>query len=1568
MSFSLVPLPIPLINLIREYDITSKPFHPGQRVNIVSSRAWISEIDQLMLQMKSPDALNSKFVSFHAERIPHYDVYEDPIHLHMDKDQRTSMLVGEMYLHQALVTTVDPVAVTLDQKSLFLPWNPHETDRNAKRHLCVEQFAGGFGGWAFALQFLHEAGFPSYQILSIESELIYATQYALSHTCNLVGDPSQLPETFLHNMFEHITICSQIQDLHWQKLLQHVHSDLWCISAPCQSWSYAGNQDGFGAPDGLALGHAIAQSRIHKPKFLAIEQVAGFANHMHFQMTLRLLQWAGYLPVLTGVFDLATLTPCRRARWLGIFIHVSQMTCHLQPKPWPSKPTTARKFDMILNLNNQQCAEFEPSVQQATFYFDQMFMPGITKIWKYADILKYRIPSLDDTLPTFMHLYGQQHSLRPHRLTTMGLFGHFLRQGIAFRFFSPVEILLGHCHHADMILLKPKTIGWETLGNSIAVPHALFALAHVMHSLHPDMVELEVTELILRLIDTRLKASSCTVHQDDFAWYVSGKKTIEHMQKLLHFFLHELNWTENTPLQAWPSGCFFSPSDGLLPLMFFHDDLTQQLQCHVPPPAQATQKDPDDEPWEYLQVMPCLVPGEYGIVHVHKDTTLHTLLRLWKFRLSPAFNFEMDDVRQTVARVFSEPRIMLFPGANDIQEMLEQVYGGIPDPNKLLLHRTSTDLTLYEVEHAKTWKTAKKMFPALDKVKYDMFGDIDDTTFITTDMEVHEHVDPVRIPALASDVLQKLQEVSFETICPPNTDILVLHCTGSKEAKDAFMQFWFTEDHRRWLNQVGRQINLQLIDDTTWRVLFRPTSVATAMPVTVLVDALFWTMSKTIFTCMQERNGTPVTVKMFGKTLCTPTLPESLSCDIFIAVLQHIRQLHPRRGTPSLHAFGKRCGDDCSIQDIRLRQAEAKKIILYVGMPLSGGGGPKLPTSKQDFHRMVQSEVANRFLQYGLDLPQVTDSTSKLIDHIGLSRLLHMIHEEAPSDKDQSFRRICESVGIELPRHGPRMHLVSGKFQKIKNQRSQAATAKIDPAKYHLLEGFFVNADKTHTPILNQFSWQSTGVVLLGAEHATQIMTIANATVPDELAVYVPGELAIPSKFPHVHTHAPAIDDRGRQVLLTGQLIQFGARHVHTNVLPEQIATKEVQVLAVTLWKEDHDEQTWDRIKSSPVRTTRDLLMLEGYGELLSKPWGRAFRSKGQPVPPEHAESVQFHAEFQKGARLHSLLRISGFNHIYLTPKTEDGAVDPGWKVIWLTGNHQQIESLSAQIDGAAGLVRSVKAYGLRVEAGSFAGAWARLKPDQETPDVRQRKHVFRLQPLPVGTDKEILTQWAAQMQWDIRPLRSVGAKAWLIAADEPPPNLVCFNSQPLLVQKVTQKSPQLAGDIVAGPRQPQIQKSEQSQPSQRTNVFREGDPYMDPWKQDISDARQAATEPSVLAAPRSPGPVSDLFQQQGSRLQALETAVAKIHDAQAQHAISTDKKIAHVSDQLTGHIADTKHSIEHLHKEQISMTQSIAQALQKQDDRLASSMDELKFLFLQSRGIKRNNDGDLDDKDEQDA
>ena len=186
-----------------------------------------------------------------------------------------------------------------------------------------------------------------------------------------------------------------------------------------------------------------------------------------------------------------------------------------------------------------------------------------------------------------------------------------------------------------------------------------------------------------------------------------------------------------------------------------------------------------------------------------------------------------------------------------------------------------------------------------------------------------------------------------------------------------------------------------------------------------------------------------------------------------------------------------------------------------------------------------------------------------------------------------------------------------------------------------------------------------------------------------------------------------------------------------------------------------------DRLCQTPVKATKDLLALEGYQDLLGKPWGRTYRSKGLPVEPSKADSLQFHAEFKVCDRLHMLLKKSGFNKIYLTPKSANGTPDDGWKVIWLSMPPNQLESKSTAISGAAGLVRSTKSYGLRVEAGAYQQAWAKLQPDQAQPDTRILPLTYRIQPLPAGTNKEVLLAWAATYEWMIKPLRPVGAKQW---------------------------------------------------------------------------------------------------------------------------------------------------------------------------------------------------------------
>ena len=44
---------------------------------------------------------------------------------------------------------------------------------------------------------------------------------------------------------------------------------------------------------------------------------------------------------------------------------------------------------------------------------------------------------------------------------------------------------------------------------------------------------------------------------------------------------------------------------------------------------------------------------------------------------------------------------------------------------------------------------------------------------------------------------------------------------------------------------------------------------------------------------------------------------------------------------------------------------------------------------------------------------------------------------------------------------------------------------------------------------------------------------------------------------------------------------------------------------------------------------------------------------------------------------------------------------------------------------------------------------------------------MIKIQPLPFGTSKDQLTQWALTYKWRIQPLRQIGARAWLVASTE---------------------------------------------------------------------------------------------------------------------------------------------------------------------------------------------------------
>eukprot|EP00438_Fugacium_kawagutii_P034465 Skav200258 [mRNA] locus=scaffold128:283007:284653:+ [translate_table: standard] len=531
----------------------------------------------------------------------------------------------------------------------------------------------------------------------------------------------------------------------------------------------------------------------------------------------------------------------------------------------------------------------------------------------------------------------------------------------------------------------------------------------------------------------------------------------------------------------------------------------------------------------------------------------------------------------------------------------------------------------------------------------------------------------------------------------------------------------------------------------------------------------------------------------------------------------------------------------------------------------------------------------------------------------------------------------------------------------------------IDVSQFRLKPGYFLNADDSPATILANFSPQSSGIMLLDANQAKDWLAVTTELAADELGIYVVGPCQVPPRFQTLQTHAVALNSRGQEVLLNGTLVQLGGKNLKTVASYDpvsgcEVALNKYRVAAVTMWKEDFDDKTWQRILDHPVKTAQQLFAEDGFGDLMKKPWSRSYHHLGKPCQPEHSSSVQFHAEFDECPKLHSLLARSGFSRVYITPKGTDGKLDAQYKVLWLSDlSVKQIEARTSSLGGAAGLVKGKNGkYGLRLELTCFGQAWDRLKPGQPAPDTRIFDRMYRVHPLPLGLDAKKVEAWASHLKWEVRALKAVGAKVWLVSSNQTPPNIVTFNTQPVLVQEIPQKGVKQPGVIAAGPRGSMHSTTSHVdgsalEPVAAPTIFKTGDPYYDPWKTFTpttgTDDSPHMTDVSSATPPQTrqvQGPIAERMQLQDSRIQAVEQALANLQEQNTQQHQHTDTRIATLTNHLQHHVQTTQEHFDHLHTENQQLSRTIADAMQAQEQRMAASFDELRNLLLRPRGTKR--------------
>ena len=1455
-----------------------------------------------------------------------------------------------IYIHEARVKQVQPLILTFDQDSLIIPLHDDFRMKQTDDAWTVEQYAGGFGGWTHASRFLNAYTFTRRRTIAIESHMPYATQFALSHGFDLIGQYDNLPSKFVQTNDRDVIFHTTVQSRTWQKQLQALFPELWLISAPCKSWSSAGRQQGFHSPDGLCLAESIAQTRIFRPKIVALEQVKGFRDHQHYPIACRMFEWAGYSPLVQCALDLEDLTPSKRKRWLALYIRTQDADAYaaFTPQPWPQIPSTVATFEASMELTATDLASFQPTKEQAAKYFDAKYMPGPKRNWSKMEILQQRLPKTDGKLPTFMAAYGEQHLLDDGLLLTNGLFGFFRRQATTFRFWTPVEAALMHGVTHPVLILKPAPYGWQTIGNAIAPLHALFLMFHAYELLSNFHETVTFETIVKDFMANRLRITNACILQDECAWYLGLPGDVEKLQQRLQFFMAQLCWKTNAQ-NAWPENHLFSPITGLTSLLRTKADCIEVSSASTQ--AQVSQTLPIHLVFE---VLPYLIPGEYGIMKVDGQTSWRTLLSFWNFGVIPTgLQFDWDMVDECIVDTMPACKTLLEP----IEHRLTGIQK-IPDcevqiPTVPILIRESTNLALYEVEKGSTFKQLKQKRQLPDVPFYDQHGPMNDNSWFSTTTAIS--CDPHEILPIPGfdNILPLLTKITVENIIPPRTDILVMHCTGPAEAYDAFQLLWTTPDMQKWLEKEGRQANLQRTSDIHWRLLFRPKGPHPAMPVTHLRELIFFKLMQKILVSLQSQTGQEVLFKYQGKPVIRGFYPPDMSVAPIWASLRHIFMILEPNRQPSLVSSGKIAADASIIRDLAERKLHPGTVIIQIMLPILGGG----MSSKQEFHKMVEAGAAALFLEHGLQIAQVPGAITKLIDHVGLQRLHHIVHGEGGKLKHQSFEAACKAAEIALPNTN-KLSMIKAKYQKTTVKKQNSKAMQFDPDQYHLKDGFFRNSDDTQATILQQFSPQSSGVILLGIQQASDWITATTTLSPDELAIYVVGPIQIPAKLSSAAILAPAIGPDGQEVLLNGQLIQLGSKPIKTVAADStSIEVKDVQVASVTVWKSDWDEQMWKGLCTAPVRTLKNLLTLDGHRDVFGKPWGRMYQDQGVAVEPEFATSFQVHGEFENTPRFKALLKRSGFNKIFITPKDTTGKPHPAWKVVWLDLNPVKLEVQAAALTGSAGLVKGKKSYGIRVEASTFEAAWTTLKPGLPQPDLRVTALLFRLQPLPQGITSANLLEWGRVSGWDIKPIKAVGAKQWIVGSDNAPPSILQFNGQPLLVKQIHQKGTQGTSAIAAGPRT--MPASNLPKPIEKPNVFRTGDPHMDPWKPRGTTAGPEPAESSKSAETRQvTGPVTTMFQQQEARILAVETALGKIQESQNTFSTQAESRFLQIESNIQQHAHNTQQGFEALRTEQTNMHQSLATAMTQQDERIASSFDELKRLFLSTARKRSADDG----------
>ena len=1440
----------------------------------------------------------------------------------LQMDQKDFQILAGIY-----VEAVSPLTFYLDEQSVI--YSP----TSYKRHsvTSIDFFAGGFGGWKMASQFLkmfHEA--PITRTFALDFDHRAIQNWVMNFGGNYIETTANIPWELIELYHGNIAVVADIHSNHWKQASAVFNPNLATISAPCVSWSGANSQKGLYSEGGLLMVASLMQCKFLRPRVILLEQVRNFEAHRHFAIVTKLITAIGYRIVFQKVLDASDTSPMHRQRWIAIACDtLSKHDFDLKdfpPKWLGDMYQTPLSFGCMMPIPEDEKQQMRLTDEIMRKYFDNKYAPACMR----NNLPSKRANKVTQKMPTLMASYGKQHAFSDKELQTHGLYGHFLVEQITgehskLRLWHPLELAIMFLPVKTVSINKQHVLAWKHLGNAIATNHACYAFVASLALLLHSPPEIGTREALLSLLDQRLNKKNATIVDLEKCWIITQPEMIEEESQRIQHFLN----TITSEVGAIPSATFLNEQS----IVTFAQvrqiwNLTQSIPDMIP--ITSTVRD-----WLQLEIH--IDEKVFLGANIKPMVAVEQILGIWNFKATTKLRLQQPDEESTH---FQKLVIGQQHEANQ--------HGTEDEANTFLIYH-SQQAWFYRIKPLEQGQIMQDM--SSDVSFHNALQKLSLAELPKTDTVLYAELPPIQESQLdPCQLMYLIPTINCHVHARPGEDTLIILIDVHRDVTDPddyLTTFWQAALPFEWMSKHGRQIQLTHRPKAL-EIHFVPNQQVVPLPIPDALEVVMFHALRTFLSILSDHTLQPaieIRLKWNGHALWKGPLPSTTMIIWLRSVIRCFTDPITGNLDISFVAYGQRAGDFLTLQNLKDRnpKALAPSMLIAVTPEISGGG----PTKTQ-WDVQIKNQLAATLLPIGIPVEQIAPMADAIMNAVGRPKLQHILKHSSQAEQKQQLIDLASKAGFSIETMQKTFSKPQPLLKKPRADQIRQELQDMDFEGVQFEPGFFHDDQNEAIRQIDRLIPKTTGIMLTKQHQIQDWISSSSIISPDPLAAFVVGTQHINTSLHQQALLVPARTKKGQPLIISGTLVQFGERSM---LYSPQTAddgfqcTTDTQVVSITAWKEEIPSEHWNELLRRPLVTLQHAFMEQGPMAPFLSTWGVSYHAKNKPVDKHQAESIQIHASIERN-KLPDLLRKSGIQGIYATPKTQQGMPEQEWKIIWLScpvktpGTREEALRMLSKLSQPYGLVRNKVSYGIRVHSDQYEESWATLKPQEPMPATVANKTVFKVTPLPSGCPPETVRQWMRHIGWDGTVIKPVGPKSWLIAANtDPPAQFHTFNGTPTLIRKLPPKDVSVSPAIVAGPRlqSPHAAKDPMQQPAN------------DPWATyKPMTLSQSSSGCPVKPTEHSVGIVQKQMQKQDDKIQALTDEMSQLRSIQQTNQTEVKKQIQAIET----NVDQTKVAFTtQLTQMKTELETTFQQALSSQNAQITTGFAELKQMFMQNRG-----------------